>query len=85
MCQEPRKDFPRQHRVQFVGWVGTCRAVPTALGSAPVPICSTAAEDAGLSTRAPGGLWGSWDGDGGPVRDFGSQKAQEGVELVREV
>ena len=85
MCQEPRKDFPRQHRVEFVGWMGMCRAVPTALGSAPVPICRAEAEDAGLSTRDPGGLWGSWDGDGGPVRDFGSQKAQEGVELVREV
>ena len=85
MCQEPRKDFPRQHRVQFVGWMGMCRAVPTDLGSVRVPICSAAAEDSGFSTRDPGGLWGSWDGDGGPVRDCGSQKAQEGMELVREV
>ena len=40
---------------------------------------STAAqlpEGMGFSTRAPGGLWGSWDGDGGPVRDCESLKTQ---------
>ena len=26
------------------------------------------------------GLWGSWDGDGGPVRDCGSRRTQEGSE-----
>ena len=40
---------------------------------------STAAqlpEGTGFSTRPPGGLWGSWDCDGGPVRDCESLKTQ---------
>ena len=78
MCQEPRKDFPRQHRVQFVGWMGTCRAVPTDLGSVRVPICSAAAEDAGFSTRAPGGYGGRGTVMGALSGTVGVRKPRKG-------
>ena len=32
-----------------------------------------------------GGLWGSWDGNGGPVTDCGTLRSQERTEGVREV
>ena len=32
-----------------------------------------------------GGIWGSWDGNGGPVTDCGTLRTQERTEGVREV